>query len=158
MNPMLRKTLLAAGLAGAFLTAVRAADGPPPAATGDIGTPPPAQNQPMEPHGGRGNRLQELTQTLELTPAQQEQVAAILKSSATQRQELMKQEAADRRAKMHALMTDTQAKVRAVLTPDQQKKFDAMPHPGRGHWGPKGGETNGAPPPAGEHETPPGAT
>ncbi len=154
---MLRTTLLAAGLAGAFLAAVRA-DGTAPAASGDPGAPPPAQNQPMGLHGGRGNRLQELTQTLELTPAQQEQVAAIFKSSATQRQELMKEEAADRRAKMHALMTDTQAKVRALLTPDQQKKFDAMPHPGHGHRGPKGGEATGAPPPAGGHETPPGTT
>jgi len=149
MNSMLKNVWLAAGLAAAALTGVYAADNPPPAAAGDTGAAPAAQNPPAWRGGGAQHRLQRMTEALDLTPAQQEQFTAIFAAMAQQRQAIMNEPLAeaDRRAKLHALMTDTHSKFRALLTPDQQQKFDAMPMRG-GHEGPKGGEGAGGPPPA----------
>jgi Spy/CpxP family protein refolding chaperone len=162
MNSMLKNTLMAAGLMAVVLTGVRAADSTPPAATGDRSAAPKLQSCPCGRHGGGRDRLQHLAWALDLTPQQQEQIAALYQAVAPQKQAIMNEplSQADRRARLHALMTDTQAKVRAVLTPDQQKKFDAMPHPRRGGCRPKpgaAGERPDGPPPAEGHEAPAGA-
>ncbi len=151
MNSMLKYVLLAAGLAAATWTGVRADDNPAP----------PAQNPAMEPHGAMGPRLERLTTVLDLTPAQQQQVSAIFAASAQQRQAIMNEPLSeeDRHTKLRTLRTDTQAKFRGVLTLDQQKKLDALPHPGRGewgHWGPKAGGPAGGPPAPAAAEPAPG--
>jgi Spy/CpxP family protein refolding chaperone len=153
---MSRIALIAAGLAVAAWPAVRAADSAPPPATENNNIAPPP---PGAPHGGGRNRLQHLTEVLDLTPAQQDQVAAIYQAAGPQRQAIMNEplSEADRRAQLHALKKDTQAKLRALLTPDQQKKFDAMPHPRRDGWRPKAGEGPDAPPPGGGPAAPAGA-
>jgi hypothetical protein len=167
MNSMLKYVLLAAGLAAATLTGVRADDNPAPPAPGDAGAPAPAPNPAMEPHGAMGPRLERLTTVLDLTSAQQQQVSAIFAASAQQRQVIMNEplSEADRHTKLRTLMTDTQAKFRGALTLDQQKKLDALPHPWRdhgdhadhwGHRGPKEGGPAGGPPAPAAAEPPPG--
>ena len=155
MNSTLKNALLAAGLAAAILTGARADDGPPAPPPGEAG-PPPAGRPAMGRQGGMERRMQHLTAALDLTPAQQQQFSAVFAASDQQRQTLMDASLSedDRRARMRALTADTQAKLRALLTPDQQKKFDAMPPPRHGRWGPKGDAGGGAPPPAPAPGTP----
>ena len=149
MNWTLKNALLTAGLAAAILTGARADDGPPAPPPGEAG-PPPAGRPAMGRQGGMERRMQHLTEALGLTAEQQQQIAAVFAASGQQRQAIMAAALAeeDRRTKLRALMADAQARFRALLTPDQQKKLDAMPHEGRGRWGPKGSVGEGAPAPA----------
>ena len=99
-----------------------------------------------------------LRQALGLTSEQFDQVLAIYKDEAAQRQAIMGDDSLsrdERRAKMRGLMSGTQDKVRALLTPDQQKKFDAMPRPGPGRR--NRGEDHGNPPPPPPGDTAPPA-
>lgn len=161
MKPTLRIGLMAAALAVAALPITRAADEtqppPPPGAGAD---------KAAEQHPRRGPRspqeqLQRLSDALSLTPQQKDQIGAIYKENAPQRQAIMNDESLsreDRRAKMGELTKSTQTKVRALLTPEQQQKFDTMPRPG---WGRRGMGPNGGPPPGGNpppaNATPPPA-
>ena len=122
----------------------------PPAAPGAEQVPAARQRRvprsPME-------QAEFLRQALGLTSEQFDQVLAIYKDEAAQRQAIMSDESLsfdDRRAKTRGLMSGTQVKVRALFTPDQQKKFDAMPRPWQGgrHHGPGAGNMPPPPPPS----------
>jgi Spy/CpxP family protein refolding chaperone len=110
----------------------------------------------MDPAKRREHRLQELTEKLSLTPEQQTQIKAIWDKAEEQGKALRAQgdqlraQGEDLRAKGKEVMKATHNQVRAVLTPEQQKIFDAMPPPGRGHHGPGHGEGDrpAGPPPA----------
>lgn len=93
-------------------------------------------------------RLQRMTQQLNLTPDQQEKIKPILENESTQMQGLredtsLSQE--DRMAKMKQIRENTSSQINPILTPDQQTKYvEMMSHMGRGQGGPK---PNQAPPP-----------
>jgi hypothetical protein len=98
-----------------------------------------------------------LKQAVDLTKDQFDQVLAIYKDEAAQRQAIMGDESLsrdDRRAKMRGLNEGTQVKVRALLTPDQQKKFDALPRPGPGRRN-RGADHGNPPPPPPSGDAPP---
>ena len=135
------------GLTALVFAPVARADEPPT-------TPPPAPagEHSHGNHGGmRGDRLKELSEKLQLTDPQKEQVKAIFAATEPQAMALRDDESLsqeDRRAKMQAIRKSTHDQIRALLTADQQKTFDAMPKPGRGHHGPPKGDGQGdAPPP-----------
>ncbi len=163
MNSSLKFLLPALALVLGFaLTHTRAAEDPegPPA-------PPPsgkaqaaAPNQPPPPphHGPRaerGDRLKHLARYLELTDAQKNKIAPILKEEIAAMKALRTEQANDREAqhaKMKALRESYRAKIRAELTPAQQAKLDQLPERPR----PPRGEDPDLPPKHGErHETPP---
>lgn len=120
---------------------MRAADAPPAPPAGEHARPDPAKRA--------AKRMQMLDEKLHLTDAQKAQITALWSAAEQQGKALRAADSLskeDRRAKMGEIMKSTHDQVRAVLTPDQQKIFDAMPPPERGHRGPpKGGD---APPPA----------
>jgi Spy/CpxP family protein refolding chaperone len=70
----------------------------------------------------RGNIMEHMTKTLDLTPEQQAKIQPILDQAKPQgiaiRKEAME--------KAKALRDATRAQIRAVLTPAQQQKFDAL--------------------------------
>jgi len=164
MKHTLRIAMIAAGLTAAAWTALRAADetsqpqppppAAPPAATG-------GENGP-EGHARRWQRnpmeqLDRLKEVLSLTQEQTDQIQAIIKGNAPQRQAIFSDDSLspdDKRAKMQELNKGTQAKIRALLTPEQQTKFDAMPRfrPGGRNHGPGHGPP---PPPPGGNPPPP---
>ena len=118
--------------------------------------PPAAGEHPRrDPAKMREHRMQELNEKLALTPDQQAQIKAIWDQAEAQAKALraeaaeLRAEGADLRARGWEVMKTTRAQVRGVLTPDQQKTFDAMPPPGRGHRGPpkNGGATPANSPP-----------
>jgi Spy/CpxP family protein refolding chaperone len=167
MKSMFRIAAIAAGLAAAALPAARAADEtqpvPPPPAQ------PPAALGDKAPDGARPRRwqrdpmeqLRRLSEALSLTQEQKDQITAIIKGNAPQRQAIINdavlaQEA--QRAKMRELRKETELKIRALLTPEQQQKFDALPRPefGRGprHGGPHYPPPPDAPPAAGSPPSP----
>ena len=168
MKSMFRIAAIAAGLAAAAVPAIRAADetqpappspAQPPAAPGDKA---PDGAQPRRWQRGPMEQVQRLGEALSLTQEQKDQVTAIIKGNAPQRQAIMNdlalaQEAL--RAKMRELRKETELKIRALLTPEQQQKFDAMPHPGFGrgprHGGPHNPPPPDAPPAAGSPPPPP---
>ena len=110
-------------------------------------TPVPAAPAAGEHHRGdrgamRANRLKMLDEKLSLTDAQKQQITAIWASSEQQGKALRNDDTLskeDRRAKMGEIMKASHDQIRALLTPDQQKTFDAMPPPERGHHGPHKG-------------------
>ena len=73
-------------------------------------------------HHKRGNPVEHLTKTLDLTPEQQAQIQPIFDQAKPQvaavRQEAMQ--------KIKAIRENTQAQIRPLLTPAQQQKFDAL--------------------------------
>jgi Spy/CpxP family protein refolding chaperone len=154
MKSMLRIAVIAAGLAVAALPAARAADDTPPAPGGQNT---PGQTTRPERRGPRmdpAERLQRLSEVLNLTDDQKAKIASILKDDQEKGQAIRNDSSLsreDRRAKMMDLMKDSQAQIRALLTPEQQQKFDAMPRPARG---PRDGGAGNGPPPA-ENGPPP---
>jgi Spy/CpxP family protein refolding chaperone len=101
-------------------------------------------------------QLQRLSETLSLTQEQKDQITAIIKGNAPQRQAIMNDASLtpeDRRAKMRELMKGTPPKIRALLTTEQQQKFDAMPRPEFGR-GPRHGGPHNPPPPGGNPPPP----
>ena len=73
-------------------------------------------------HHKRGNPVERLTRTLDLTPEQQAKIQPIFDQAKPQvaavRQEAMQ--------KIKAIRDNTQAQIRPILTPAQQQKFDAL--------------------------------
>jgi protein CpxP len=73
-------------------------------------------------HHKRGNPVERLTKTLDLTPDQQAKIQPIFDQAKPQvaavRQEAMQ--------KIQAIRENTQAQIRPILTPAQQQKFDAL--------------------------------
>ncbi len=140
---------LSAGLARADEPSAPPAPTPSPVgidtSTSDVGPPPPAR------HGrGRGFVLGELTARLNLTPAQQTTVGAILSSSASQLKALRGDDTLsreDRRSKIRQMGESTRTQIRAVLTPAQQAVFDALPANGGRHGRQPPGPTGPIPPP-----------
>jgi Spy/CpxP family protein refolding chaperone len=162
MKSMFRIVAIAASLAAAAMPAAWAANEtqpvPPPPAQ------PPAAPGDKAPDGARPRRwqrdpmeqLQRLSEALSLTQEQKDQITAIIKGNAPQRQAIMNDAALtpeDRRAKMRKLMKGTQPKIRALLTTEQQQKFDAMPRPEFGR-GPRHGGPHNPPPPGGNPPPP----
>jgi protein CpxP len=149
MKSMLQIALLTTVFAVAALPAARAVDETQPAPPPAGGEKSPEARPRRGPHGPL-ERLQRMSETLNLTQEQKDQVAAILKENAPQIQAIMNDESLsrdDRRAKMQGLRKDMRARIRAVLTPEQQTKFDAMPRPG---WGTRGQGPGHEPPPGTE--------
>ena len=156
MKPTLRIAMIAAGFAVAAWPALRAADEPAPAQP----PPPPlpaaggGTSLDEHPHRGRGEpgeELARLKEALGLTQEQSDQIEAIIKGNAPQRQVIMSDDSLSheaKRMKMRELRDITHSRIRALLTPEQQKKFDAMP---RGPEGRKGGHRWGGQ----TQETPP---
>ena len=145
MKSMLSIGLLTTALAAALLPALRAADETPPPAAGERNPAPPRHGWRR---GAMRDRLRHLSETLNLTPEQKDQVVAIVKDHAPQIQGLRDDEASareERRAKLGEIRQDMRTKIRAILTPEQQTKFDAMPRP---RWGTRG--------PGSGHEPSPG--
>jgi Spy/CpxP family protein refolding chaperone len=91
-------------------------------------------------------RLQHMTQQLNLSSEQQQQIKPILESQSQQMQALRQDTSLsqqDRMTKMQSIRQSSSSQIKAVLNPDQQAKFDQMiSRQGRG--GPHGGQ--GAPP------------
>lgn len=81
-------------------------------------------------------RLQRMTQALDLTEDQQQKIRPILENESTQMQSLrsdtsLSQE--DRMAKMKQMRETTSSQINPILNPDQQKKYaEMMSHMRRG--------------------------
>ena len=71
-------------------------------------------------HGPRGNPLEHVTETLNLTPDQQAKVQPILDQAKPQIQAIHQ----DAMQKTKAIMDSTMSQIRPLLNPDQQKKLD----------------------------------
>ena len=73
-------------------------------------------------HHKRGNPVEHLTKSLDLTPDQQAKIQPIFDQAKPQivaiRQEAMQ--------KIKTIRENTQAQIRPILTPTQQQKFDAL--------------------------------
>jgi Spy/CpxP family protein refolding chaperone len=105
-----------------------------------------AQDQAAPPQGGGGwqrgqmptpeQRLQRMTQALNLTDDQQAKIKPILENESTEMQGLrsdtsLSQE--DRMAKMKQIRENTKSQINPILTPDQQKQYaEMMSRMGRG--------------------------
>jgi Spy/CpxP family protein refolding chaperone len=93
-------------------------------------------------------RLQRMTQMLNLTDDQQQKIKPILENESSQMQSLrgdtsLSQE--DRMAKMKEIRTNTASQINPILNADQQKKYaEMMSRMGRGRG--QGGPPSGAPP------------
>jgi periplasmic protein CpxP/Spy len=113
-----------------------------------------AQNAPEQGGGQWGHgqpptadqRLQRMTQQLNLTEAQQQQIKPILESEAKQMQTLREDSSLsqdDRRTKMMQIRQESASQIKPILNADQQKQYEEMmSRQGRGR-GP------GGPPPQG---------
>lgn len=125
----MKKSLLPTLMLGLLLFATLAAAAQTPGGQWGQGQPPSVDQ-----------RLQRMTQSLELTGDQQEKIKPILESENSQMQELrssssLSQE--DRMAKMKQIHEGTASQINSILTPDQQKKFAEMSsRMGRGRGGP----------------------
>jgi hypothetical protein len=94
-------------------------------------------------------RLQRMTQALNLSDEQQQKIKPILENESTQMQSLradtsMSQE--DRMAKMKQIRENTSSQINPILNADQQKQYaEMMSRQGRGRGGP--GPNQSGPPP-----------
>src|SRR5215471_12236528 len=95
-----------------------------------------AQDAPAPPQGGGGwqrgqmpsaeQRLQRMTQALNLTEDQQAKIKPILENESTQMQSLRSDTSLsheDQRAKMKQLRESTSSQINPILTADQQKQY-----------------------------------
>ena len=73
-------------------------------------------------HHKRGNPVEHLTKTLDLTPEQQAKIQPIFDQAKPQ-VDAVRQEAMQ---KIKAIRENTQAQIRPILTPAQQQKYDAL--------------------------------
>jgi Spy/CpxP family protein refolding chaperone len=73
-------------------------------------------------HHKRGNPVEHLTKTLDLTPDQQAKIQPIFDQAKPQ-VDAVRQDAMQ---KIKAIRENTQAQIRPILTPAQQQKFDAL--------------------------------
>jgi len=79
-------------------------------------------------------RLQMLTQQLNLTSDQQSQIKPILENESQQMQSLHSDSSLsqqDRMSKMREIRQNTASQIKPILTPDQQTKWDDMMSRGR---------------------------
>jgi Spy/CpxP family protein refolding chaperone len=101
----------------------------------------PSQSAPQPPQQmTMDQRMARLTQVLNLTTAQQQQIRPILEQAQQKMQALAADNAtpmADRQAKAETIRESVRSQIDAVLTPEQKQKAMA-PHPG--------GPGSGAPP------------
>jgi protein CpxP len=70
----------------------------------------------------RGDRLEHLTKTLDLTPEQQAKIKPIFEQAKPQIMALRQ----ETRQKVQAIRENIQSQIRPILTPEQQQKFDAF--------------------------------
>jgi Spy/CpxP family protein refolding chaperone len=121
-----------------------------------LGTMTAVAQMPSEQSGGQwghgqpptvDQRLQHMTQALDLTGDQQEKIKPILEEESTQMQSLRADTSLsqqDRMAKMKTIRENTASQINPILNADQQKKYAEMTsRMGRGH----GGYGQGVPPP-----------
>ena len=73
-------------------------------------------------HHKRGNPVEHLTKSLDLTPDQQAKIQPIFDQAKPQ-VDAVRQDAMQ---KIRAIRENTQAQIRPILTPAQQQKFDAL--------------------------------
>jgi Spy/CpxP family protein refolding chaperone len=98
------------------------------AATSLVGAPPEKSGEHRRgPHGGgrqggRGQHLERLTETLDLTPEQKAKIQPIIEQARPQIRAIH-QEAMQ---KTQAVMENAMAQMRPLLTPEQQKKADEL--------------------------------
>jgi Spy/CpxP family protein refolding chaperone len=78
--------------------------------------------------GGRGHRLEELTEGLNLTPDQQAKVQPLINQAKPQIAEIHR----EAMQKMKSVITSTASQIRPLLTPEQQKKLDENQNARRG--------------------------
>jgi Spy/CpxP family protein refolding chaperone len=71
---------------------------------------------------GKGNSLEQMTKTLDLTPDQQAKIGPILEQAKPQLK-AARQESKD---KMKAVRDNVRSQIRPILTPVQQQKWDAI--------------------------------
>ena len=95
-------------------------------------------------------RLQRLTQALDLTADQQEKIRPILENETQQMDTLRGNQSIPRDQrwdKVRTIMEETQSQIKPLLNPDQQKKYEEMMarRPAMGP-GPGGGPSQAAPP------------
>lgn len=96
------------------------------------------QGQPMTVD----QRLQNMTNQLNLSDAQQQQIKPILENESKQMQTLREDSSLsqqDRRSKMMQIRTETAGQIKPILNADQQKQYDEMMvrmNRGRGAGGP----------------------
>lgn len=92
-------------------------------------------------------RLQRMSQQLNLSEAQQQQIKPILENESKEMQALRDDTSLsqdDRRSKMMAIRQESTSQIKPILNADQQKQYDEMMSRGRGR-GP-----GGPPPPQGQ--------
>ncbi len=98
-------------------------------------------------HGGRhrGDMIEHMTESLNLTPEQKTKVQPILDDAKSKMQAIRR----DAMEKSKAAMEDMKTKIRPMLTPEQQKQLDEMKnnrrggHKGRHGHGGSGGDDEG---------------
>lgn len=93
-------------------------------------------------------RLQRMSQQLNLSGAQQQQIKPILENESKQMQALRDDTSLsqdDRRSKMMAIRQESSSQIKPILNADQQKQYDEMMSRGRGR-GPGGPPPQGQPP------------
>jgi protein CpxP len=129
MKMSLKTVLVAALLSSAALTSLSFAQDDKPAA-------PPAGDTPRGGGGGRrggmfnpDQMVSRLDEAVTLTADQKTKATEIYKKMVADMQALPQDQ---RREKGPEIGKTAHDDIRALLTPDQQKKFDAMPQPGRG--------------------------
>ena len=79
-------------------------------------------DRPKRWHHKRGNGVERLTKTLDLTPEQQAQIRPIFEQAKPQ----LKAARQESREKVRAIRENMMAQIRPILTPAQQQKFDAL--------------------------------
>jgi Spy/CpxP family protein refolding chaperone len=95
-----------------------------------------AQSAPQaQPQMTMDQRMARLTQMLDLTPAQQQQIRPVLEQAQQKMQALAADNAtpmADRQAKAVAIRDNIRTQIDAILTPEQTQKVQAMSQHGPG--------------------------
>ena len=97
-------------------------------------------------------RLQRMTQQLNLSEAQQQQIKPILEIEAKQMQALREDSSLsqdDRRTKMMQIRQESASQIKPILNADQQKQYEEMMSRqgrGRGPGGPDRAQPQGTPP------------
>lgn len=107
---------------------------------------------------GPEQQLQHMSEVLNLTGDQKDQVRTILQGRQQQMQSLRSDSSLseeDRRGKMHSIFEESNGRIRALLNDDQKQKFDQMqqhmrdrgPRPDRGENPPPSPNPQAAPSP-----------
>jgi Spy/CpxP family protein refolding chaperone len=89
--------------------------------------------------GGRGHRLEQLTEGLNLTPDQQAKVQPLIDQAKPQIAQIHREAT----QKTRAVITSTASQIRPLLTPEQQKKLDENQNARRGRMNARKGQGQG---------------